>query len=192
MTTLRIYSNEKRVATGKPWKNLFLQVYPVLKEFKSIEEWQQSWDGTSMKYSTPAMKEPKATLGSKWAYTKEFSFTAPAGAYYIGDLCYAFNEDFYDNVFGDTGYSGGLYKKDHSFFLVDGTSAGDGTYSDTYGREFLVDAGIIGICSKDLIDHESPSLGGGHIHIFKEPVKCIFKDGLFRFISGKNSFTIET
>lgn len=192
MTTLRIFSNKKRVATGKPWKNLFLQVYPILKEFKSAEEWKQSWGQTSVEPRAAPAKKPTTRSSSKWAFTKEFSITAPAGEYYIGDLCYALHDHIYKKVFGDTAYSGGLYKKGHSFFLVDGTSCGDGTYSDDYDREYMVDAGIIGICSNDLINRESRSLRGGHIYIFKEPVECVFKDGLFSFESGTESFEIQT
>lgn len=41
-STVRVYVNDKRIATGKPWKNEFLQVYPEKKTFASEAEWRTS------------------------------------------------------------------------------------------------------------------------------------------------------
>lgn len=41
-STVRVYINDKRIATGKPWKNEFLQVFPEKKTFASEAEWRTS------------------------------------------------------------------------------------------------------------------------------------------------------
>jgi hypothetical protein len=39
-STVRVYVNEKRIATGKVWKGQFLQVFPEKKTFASEAEWR--------------------------------------------------------------------------------------------------------------------------------------------------------
>jgi hypothetical protein len=39
-STVRVYVNDKRIATGKVWKGQFLQVYPEVKTFPSEGEWR--------------------------------------------------------------------------------------------------------------------------------------------------------
>ena len=41
-STVRVYVNDRRIATGKMWKNQFLQVYPEKKTFASEAEWRTS------------------------------------------------------------------------------------------------------------------------------------------------------
>jgi hypothetical protein len=111
----------------------------------------------------------------------------------VGDLCYALQDDVYENVFGGENYSGGLYQKGSSFFLVDRTYAGDGEYVDSSGREYLVDAGIIGICSWDLVNEKNHSIHGGQVMTFTHHTHCLFKDGIFNFDDfHENGFTIRT
>jgi len=43
MATVRIFFQNKRVATAKEWKTKFLQVYPVVKEFENRTEWSICW-----------------------------------------------------------------------------------------------------------------------------------------------------
>lgn len=139
---------------------------------------------------TSSPSEP-STKG--WSYRRELTYTAPPGKYYIGDLCYALYDPIYERVFGGRAYENGFYSKDNSFFMVAGTAYGDGDYQGTDGYHYLVDAGIIGICSADLIDPKNPSWkSGGKIHTFKEPVEVRFKDGIFRFSSGYTLLTINT
>lgn len=192
MSTYRIYSNEKRVATGKEWNKRFLQVYPEKKEYRSQAEWNSFWAEKlrmsirqeEVKVAQPQVKpqvKPQEKRDEGWTYVRQLHFTAPAGTYYVGDLCYALHSDIYDNVFGGEAYERGLYSKGNSFFLVDGTSCGDGEYEDDHGRKYLVDAGIIGICSQDLIDRKNPSVRGGQMITFKNPFQILFKEGKFSF-----------
>ena len=208
MPTVRAYLGNKRMATGKEWKGKFLQVYPSKKEFASQTEWYEAWRKTlsdSIHFevekvptvapvpTTPLRSEtsnPISTAG--WTYTPQLTYTAPPGRYYIGDLCYALHDDIYDRVFGGECYERGLYSKGSSFFLVDGTAYGDGQYMGTDGYPYAVDAGIIGICSADLIDSKNTSICGGMIHSFDAPVNMTFNNGIFRFQSGSSTLIIDT
>ncbi len=223
MPTIRLYFQNKRVATGKEWKNKFLQVYPVVKEFDNHTEWSIAWQGAlndtikmvfddehavpvtaaaasppPLPPSPPPSPAPPAPAPSKpstkdWSYRKELTFTAPAGKYYIGDLCYALYDNIYDNVFGGRGYESGIYTKGSSFFMVDSTAYGDGDYEGSDGYHYLVDAGIIGICSEDMIDPNNPSWKeGGKIHTFTQPVEIRFNRGVFYFNSGYTYLRINT
>jgi hypothetical protein len=207
MSTSRIFSNGKRVSTGTVWKDKFLQVYPVKKEFASHDHWMNTWikaltitvareEIITVPIASPPAPAPTTTTTNTykdWSYRKELRFTAPPGKYYVGDLCYALHDDVYENVFGGECYSGGLYQKGSSFFLVDGTYAGDGAYVDTQKREYLVDAGIIGICSWDLVNENRGTTNGGQVMIFTHRTHCLFKDGTFHFDDFHgNGFTIHT
>ncbi len=222
MTAIRLYFQNKRVATGKEWKNKFLQVYPVVKEFDDRTDWCITWQrafNDSIKMiidedrpvpvaaaaasppllppspspsPAPAPAPPKPST-KDWSYRKELTFTAPAGKYYIGDLCYALYDNIYDNVFGGRGYESGIYTKGSSFFMVDSTAYGDGDYEGSDGYHYLVDAGIIGICSEDMIDPNNPSWKeGGKIHTFTQPVEIRFNRGVFYFNSGYTYLRINT
>ena len=80
--------------------------------------------------------------------------------FYIGDLCYALNEDIYDEVWGGTGYKDGIHTDPASgfSFAVAGTAYGDGTYEDDSLREYGVDAGNIALVPGELVEDTQ----GGH------------------------------
>jgi hypothetical protein len=141
-------------------------------------------------------QEPEALslgkpIGGGWTFKATKTVTLPPGEYYIGDLCYALDDTIYENVFGSNDYESGLYTQtstNRSFF-VDNTAYGDGAYEGSDGKEYCVDAGIIGICNKSLMCQDG---GGGHIHKFSDPVKCDFYRGVFTFNSGKKFLRINT
>ena len=146
----------------------------------------------------------KANL-EDWLIEPRNSFVLPihAGTYYIGDLCYVLGTDVYDTIFGSTGYQSGIYVEKTSapneylgqsigknrFFAVAGTAFGDGMYPASDGKEFAVDAGIIGICSQSLMAKND---GGGHVYTFDEPAICRFEHGRFFFNWGYDSLVIDT
>lgn len=71
----------------------------------------------------------------------------PAGEYYIGDLCYVVDEwDDYCSVIiqDDKCLNGEFHMPDGRKFASYGTCWGDGVYEDTSGRQYSVDAGLIG------------------------------------------------
>jgi len=92
--------------------------------------------------------------------------TMPAGRYYVGDLCYVMHDvwdEVCDLMFPDS--SRGIYGKfklnDGREFAVHSTAYGDGTYRDGMGREYSVDAGVIGcILESDIRDPEAHTSGG--------------------------------
>jgi len=199
MPASRIYNNNTRIATAVTLKNgKFYQVFPVKRYFDSEDAWKQFWKTTiveGIRFESPSA--PAAPLPPQvtqnWKFTNTLTLkNLPPGRYYIGDICYALNDKTYDRVFGGQGYESGLYTCDDGFFMVDNTAYGDGAYKGTNGKTYGVDAGIIGIISEKIIDKNSGSLDGGHIHTFKYPLDCAFKRGIFTFTSSGHSFKIDT
>ena len=216
-STIRLFVNDKRISTAvKLNSGSILQVYPTKRPFATDVEWKQFWedslkpkiiirfsDGEEKQTSAPVAapaapktksKTIKAVRLQDWDVkpSHSFSHTLPAGTYYIGDLCYALSDDVYDKVFGGMGYDSGIYaeKGTDRVFLVNGTSYGDGLYLGTDGKEFAVDAGIIGICSQSLMGKDG---NGGHVYTFESPVTCSFKkDGRFYFSSSNGRLMIDT
>lgn len=195
--TVRFCVNNKRVATAVyTKKGDFLQVYPEKRVFPSEKDWQSHWNLVSQPKFTvveDTTKPPvKRLQESDWTHEKKLKFVAPPGEYYIGDLCYVLGDDVYDTIFGGLGgYDSGLYKEKGSekFFLVDNTAYGDGVYYGTDGKEFGVDAGILGICPRSACKKDD---GGGQFYTFTEPVKCRFGGGKFIFCSGYIHLMIDT
>ena len=86
--------------------------------------------------------------------TKYRKVIVPAGKYFLGDPCYAVPNRLWDELLGSCNY----FIKDpvgevqgHKV-LAFGTAHGDGVYSDQFGNEFPVDAGMIGLVPEALVD----------------------------------------
>jgi len=78
----------------------------------------------------------------------------PAGRYYIGDLCYVMTDEEWEEFCSITivdlrCIDGEFTLKDGRRFATYGTAFGDGLYMDQYGREYGVDAGLIGCIRLD-------------------------------------------
>jgi len=188
--TLRLFVSNKRISTAVlTKKGAFLQVYPEKKTFDSEEKWRLSWKSVCFpevrvetKEAAPSAEPPKKSSSKPsfnpkdWSYKHHLTFTAPPGKYYLGDICYVL-DDLVNN------------KTDNEWFMVDGTAYGDGCYYSNDNREFGVDAGVIGIVPLSMCDKGT---SGGHVYTFKEPVKCKFGGGVFRFTSGYNQVVINT
>lgn len=92
--------------------------------------------------------------------------------FYVGDICYALNDDIYSGIWGKWGYCDGKYSTPDGFaFAVAGTAYGDGEYIDQKGRLYGVDAGVIGIVPLELLDKHY-NFGG---HIFEGAGEAIFE-----------------
>lgn len=205
------------MSTGVTLKDgSFFQVYPTKQPFQSEALWRDSWakklvgallfevtTSSGVKnvqplVTLPAESKPKetskkATKPRNWKFERvNTKRDIPAGKYYVGDICYALESKVYDNIFGGEGYESGCYTCEDGFFMVGNTAYGDGSYKGTNGKSYAVDAGVIGIISEKLIDHENGSLSGGHIHTFKHPIDISFKGGIFKFDSQAHTFTIDT
>jgi hypothetical protein len=103
---------------------------------------------------------------SDWSHKNIKKATFPPGTYYIGDLCYALDEDLYGRVFGqdyDSGHYSQKNNPNHVFMLSD-TGIGDGAYRGTDGHEYCVDAGILGIASESVLDPEKAPYDGGKVY----------------------------
>jgi hypothetical protein len=217
MSTTRVYNNTKRMSTGVTLKDgTFLQVYPTKQPFQSETLWRESWSKklvgallfevtapSGVKNVQPLVTLPveskpketpkKITKPRNWKFERVATKRdIPPGKYYVGDICYALDDKVYDRVFGGEDYESGCYTCEDGFFMVANTAYGDGSYKGTNGKEYAVDAGVIGIVSEKLIDHDSGSLCGGHIHTFKYPIHVSFKGGIFKFDSQAHTFTIDT
>jgi hypothetical protein len=135
----------------------------------------------AQKPATESVAQKPATSLNDWAIKNAdyFSFTLPAGEYYIGDLCYVLSDDIYDKIFGGTGYKSGIYEEKGTgrTFLVTRTW-GDGNYRGSDGKDFIIDSSSLGICSASLMAKND---GGGHTYTFSTPVKCKFTGGRCSF-----------
>jgi hypothetical protein len=116
---------------------------------------------------------------------KKVEVVVPQGSYVIGDPCYAVPDkdwlplletcDYFRNPIG--------YVKDgiQSFpVLAFGTKWGDGCYAGSDGKEYPVDAGLLGLVPVELV--EDLSEHQGNIVTFSKDTLCI-DDG-----SGKLKF----
>lgn len=128
-------------------------------------------------------------------YSKKIKL--PAGKYYIGDLCYVYNNnhprerELWDQVCNDMDFDDRYCVVDTT---VDGvrmvyasTAYGDGSYEDNKGNSYCVDAGIIGImsadiCNKDYFESPKSAWGDlGHFHEFKEDFEVVIELCSFKF-----------
>ncbi len=76
------------------------------------------------------------------------------GLYYIGDLCYVFSNEDWDEVCGliidgNECLNGEFQFKDGRRFAMYNTKYGDGVYQDQFGNKFCVDSGSIGCVMVD-------------------------------------------
>jgi hypothetical protein len=126
---------------------------------------------------------------------KEIKHTLPAGKYYIGDPCYALPKEIYNDVWEKKyKFKKGVIPVLGKEFVVSGTEFGDFTYKGTNNKLYGVDSGNISIIPHELCDdeREKDMKRLGSVNQFKEPVQCIFTNGVFKFRSGKRIITIDT
>ena len=122
------------------------------------------------------------------------------GIYYVGDLCYVMHpqwKEVCDLIFA----SGSNYVLDGEFNLANGvrfslhsTAYGDGTYQDEIGRDYPVDAGLIGcIAVEDVVDPEA-WLEGVQTVVFTRPFELKYTSGIISFvdIDGDTIVSIDT
>jgi len=122
------------------------------------------------------------------------------GTYYVGDLCYVMHPQWREvcNLMfasGDNGVLDGEFNLANGVrFAVHGTAYGDGTYLDEQGREYPVDAGLIGcIRVEDVYDPEWWLQGVQTIE-FDKPFEIVYTDGIINFVTkdGKIVLAIDT
>lgn len=101
-----------------------------------------------------------------------------AGKYYVGDLCYAVSDENWDQLLDDTDY----LEADNMTYKgvpiwAHGTAYGDGGYKDLQGREYTVDAGIIGVMPYEVVDGDS--ITGGQVIDFPNDFSVSYRNGKF-------------
>ena len=105
------------------------------------------------------------------------------GKYYVGDLCYVLGDRWDEfcelTIKGNECLDGGFIMSDNTRFWTHGTAYGDGTYRDNFGREYGVDAGIIGVVSIDQIDDDPSCIEGGQVIEFDREFEPYYADGMF-------------
>jgi len=95
-----------------------------------------------------------------------------AGKYYVGDLCYVMTNAEWDEFLdltceGPRINDGEFQFKDGRRFASYSTMYGDGAYSDQYGNEYGVDAGLIGcIRVEDISPEKLDCVCMGAVHEF--------------------------
>lgn len=100
-----------------------------------------------------------------------------AGKYYVGDLCYVISDDNWDKLLDETNY---LEDENISYkgfpIWCNNTAYGDGSFKDNKGRNYSVDAGIIGVMPVEAMDETS---SGGNIIEFETDFEADYCDGTF-------------
>jgi hypothetical protein len=125
------------------------------------------------------------------------SVTLPAGTYIIGDPCYHVPEEQWDRVLEESGFFAmggpgtGPNDQCHATFeawngrtgtvVAFSTAVGDGLYEDSQGREYGVDAGLIGIIPAGDVDSADFDGALAKLVTFSHPVECYEKNGVIVF-----------
>lgn len=99
-----------------------------------------------------------------------------AGTYYVGDPCYVYDSGW-DRILSKTDFFRKIPESHDGLIWAADTAYGDGSYEDTYGRRYLVDAGLIGIVHVALMERDGAG-HGGHMITFDEPFTCREEDGV--------------
>jgi len=120
--------------------------------------------------------------------------------YYVGDLCYvlhnAWNE-VCDRLFPHIteGTNWGTHTlSDGRVIRLHGTAYGDGTYFDNNGREYGVDAGLIGcIAVSDIADSERDNITSGAVYDFvPDLLTSSYDEGTINFHDTYTLVSIDT
>lgn len=157
--------------------------------------------GKPSKPATEPGKTPKAPAEDvvesliTEAAQREVTAKFGPGTYFIGDTCYALNDEIYHGVWGDKhGFNDGVYDANGHKFAVAGTAYGDGEYKGSDGTRYAVDAGVIGITPKELWkpDEKELYLKGGRVVNVKDSLDFWAEDGRYNVKVDGKEFTINT
>jgi hypothetical protein len=120
------------------------------------------------------------------------------GTYYVGDLCYVMHPQWKEvcnlTISGNGVLEGEFNLANGVRFAVSSTAYGDGTYFDRQGRQYPVDAGLIGcIRVEDVYDPEW-WLQGMQTVVFAESFELQYDEGLIKFVyhDGNVVLAIDT
>jgi ankyrin repeat protein len=124
------------------------------------------------------------------------SFQMDAGEYFIGDLSYVIMDawgEFCDLIIDGPNVKDGKFKlKDGREFVFFSTAFGDGFYTDDAGKNYSVDAGLIGAIKVTDIKDQKASIGLGNIYNFATDWHAVeIRKGVMNF-GGVNIDTATT
>ena len=112
------------------------------------------------------------------------TITLPAGRYIIGDPCYSIPNEQWDEILQQTDCfesPEGSFKSEETgeeiHVVAFGTAYGDGVYTDQGGREYPVDAGLIGIMPA----HGVVACESTNVIEFKHDFQCSCHNGVIEF-----------
>jgi hypothetical protein len=99
------------------------------------------------------------------------------GTWYIGDLCYVLDASWEAfcklTIRGEECLDGGFRFADGREFVSFMTKWGDGTYQDSDGFNYPVDAGLIGCVRVEDMDAKlDEAINDGRVHVFTKPFVC--------------------
>lgn len=110
------------------------------------------------------------------------TYVAKAGKYYIGDPCYVFSREDWDELGDQTDWfnkTNLVEFRGHTLFAAH-TAYGDGSYEDNEGYVYPVDAGLIGIVPIELVS-KPEGLESGRVKEFETEFSVATDIGLFAF-----------
>lgn len=118
-----------------------------------------------------------------------FYTTIKSPKLFIGDICYALNDDTYQKCWGDAlDFQDGLIPvvagTDIIAAVTVSTAYGDGSYTDEKGNEFGVDAGNIGVTGSTYFGEDRSDIEGLGVFVNvpsgKAKVEVEYNEGMIR------------
>jgi hypothetical protein len=111
------------------------------------------------------------------------SVTVPAGRYWVGDPCYSVPNDLWMDWLEAADYT--FPGREHVLAArINGqiavgvaTKYGDGSYMDEQGREYGVDAGLLGVVPVEVAENNYANDTAGRIIEFDREFECYYDDG---------------
>lgn len=115
------------------------------------------------------------------------------GKIYIGDICYALDDEIYDKFWGDEYcYADGVFDYKTSQFVVSKTAYGDGEWEGSDKHTYFADAGNIGIVPGELIGKDKTNLDYGSRLIEADEATFKASDGEFWITVNGETIYINT
>lgn len=166
----------------------------ALEAFNKATNLREKWYGRDSEESKKLSEAP-TNLKYIRVTDSENEFLMPAGEYYVGDLCYVFEDDEWSKFLTDASAQApegqhwsaitvGAFALGNNYIWYHGTAYGDGCYCDQDGHIYGVDAGILGVFPVSLIagleiDADINTLG--KIHKFDQDFLVSYEGGTFKF-----------
>jgi hypothetical protein len=111
--------------------------------------------------------------------------------YFLGDPAIVLPNKIYHGIWGQQhGHQNGKYTIYDNDFIVHNTYSGDGTFFDTKNRSYVIESGMIGLVSYDLIEDKTLIKNNGHVFDFTEQLEDVSCER-FQFIYSAGIFCVR-